>query len=189
MIQCRNCGMELPDIAKFCPKCGKMVAPEEPLTEGRENPPAPQTSCPTPAPYLAPTPQPAYREAEVQPYQATRQETEVQPYQAAPAEPESTPSEILVFVMGIVSIALATSGLPGLILAIITRSKARAREQAIGPLTGKAKTGLTLAKIALPLSIFFIVLWIVDVIVNAITTWRTFSFLRELVQEFRRYVR
>ena len=177
MIQCRNCGMELPDIAKFCPKCGKMVAPEEPLTEGRENPPAPQTSYPTPAPYLAPTPQPAYRE------------TEVQPYQAAPAEPEGTPSEISVFVMGIVSIALATSGLPGLILAIITQSKARAREQAIGPLTGKAKTGLTLAKIALPLSIFFIVLWIVDVIANAITTWRTFSFLRELFQEFRRYVR
>lgn len=177
MIQCRNCGMELPDIAKFCPKCGKMVAPEEPLTEGRENPPAPQTSYPTPAPYLAPTPQPAYRETEAQPYQATR------------AEPEGTPSEISVFVMGIVSIALATSGLPGLILAIITQSKARAREQAIGPLTGKAKTGLTLAKIALPLSIFFIVLWIVDVIANAIATWRTFSFLRELFQEFRRYVR
>ena len=38
-------------------------------------------------------------------------------------------------------------------------------------------------------SIFFIVLWIVDVIVNAITTWRTFSFLRELFQEFRRYER
>ena len=156
MIYCVNCGMELSEQAKFCPKCGKMVI------------------------------WPASAEMPRQSFEAPeRRELEAEPV----VEPAGTPSEVSVFVLGIVSLALASTGLPGPILAIITNSKVRAREAAVGPLTGKGKVGRILAKVALPLSIFFIILWTVRAILTAINTWRMFSFLRELFDAYKKYVK
>ena len=157
MFYCQYCGYELQDEAKFCPKCGKMaVRPES-------GAPAPQL------PAVAP-----------------EAPEEVPPRQEIPAEePVGTPSEISVFVLGIVSIVLSTSGLPGLILSIITQSKVRAREAAVGALTGKGKVGKTLATIALPVSIGFMALWTVRLIASIIGVMNAFSMLSKWTEQFR----
>ena len=164
MIYCVGCGMELPDIAKFCPKCGKMVM----MPKSAESAPVAEPDREEQLPVQAPYPQ---------------------EQQAPQGDPAGTPPEMSVFVLGIVSIVLSTSGLPGLILSLITQSKIRAREQAVGPLTGKGKVGKTLATIALPVSIVFIILITVRTVISAINTMRMFRWLKELLEELKIYLK
>ena len=190
MFYCQYCGYELQDEAKFCPKCGKMAV-------------RPESGAPAPEPMRAPeysaapeayAPAPEYAEAYPVPAPQVPMVTpeapkETPPRQEIPAEePVDTPSEISVFVLGIVSIVLSTSGLPGLILSLITRSKVRAREAAVGPLTGKGKVGKTLATIALPVSICFMVLWTIRIIsfIFGATLW--FSYIFKWMEESGQYM-
>lgn len=75
-----------------------------------------------------------------------------------PAEQQNTTP---LMVLGIVALALAELGLPGLIVAIIARKKIKAYVANGGQLTGKAKVGNILSRIALPLSIVMMVVWVV----------------------------
>ena len=71
----------------------------------------------------------------------------------------NAPDAKTVMILGIVALALAELGLPGLILAIIAKNKAKQWSAAYGPFTGMAKVGNILARVALPLSIVMMVVW------------------------------
>ena len=85
-------------------------------------------------------------------------------YQPAP-QPVNAPTDTQVMIFGIIAIALAETGLLGLIFSIIAKKKAAAWTAAYGPFTGKAKVGNILAKIALPVSIIMMVFWVIYFIV------------------------
>ena len=78
-----------------------------------------------------------------------------------PPAPVNAPTAKQVMIFGIIAIALAELGLPGLILAVVAKKKAADWTAAYGPFTGKAKVGNILAKVALPVSIVMMVFWIV----------------------------
>ena len=171
MKYCIYCGMELLDEARFCPKCGKMVV----MSRGAEETNAPEFAeasarqVPETVPQVPETVPPV---SEAQGQKPVTEQADV-------------PSEISVFVLGIVSIVLSVTGIPGLILSLITRSKIKAREQAVGLLTGKGKTGKTLATIALPVSIGFTVLWVVRIITSVFSAIRIISKLIEWSEPFQ----
>lgn len=110
------------------------------------------------------------------------------PKKEKPADPPGTPSEIAVFVLGIVSIVLSANGLPGLIVSLIARAKVRAREQAIEELTGKSRIGKTLATIALPVSIAFMVLIVMQTVASALNSMKLIAqmgdYFRQLFEAF-----
>lgn len=87
-----------------------------------------------------------------------------QEYNYAPA-PVEAPTAKQVMIFGIIALALAELGLPGLILAIIARKKAAAWTAAYGPFTGMAKVGSILARVALPVSIVMLVFWAIMIAV------------------------
>lgn len=77
-------------------------------------------------------------------------------YTATPAEDNST--KTLIF--GIIAIVLSELGLLGLIFAILGKKEAKKYEQNFGALTGKAKVGAILSKVALILSIVMAVVYV-----------------------------
>ncbi len=101
---CKNCGINLPDDAKFCPSCGVTTAPPEPA---RQAPPEPEpisyVYTPPEASRQEPPcdpPRDPYRNPYGNPYQ--------QPYTPPPAPRAGTPNPVTVMVLGIISAALAT---------------------------------------------------------------------------------
>lgn len=158
MIYCWKCGKEIPDDSEFCPKCGTKIHT------------------------------PAAQDKTVTKPETTSEFRETVPVTVEPPkkteDPPGTPSEILVFVLGIVSIVLSTTGIPGLILSLITRSKVRAREQAVGTLTGKGKVGKTLATIALPVSIAFTSLIALRTILSTVSSCQAVGRLTDTILDW-----
>ena len=172
MAFCSKCGKELIPGSRFCVNCGAPVPEKapEPVVLHEEILPEEPIPVTEGEPVVASEPvSPTVPETPVAP--APMEETAV-PTERVPetkAEPAGTPSATSVLVLGIISLVLAFDvTIAGLILSIITLSKAKARESAVGPLSGKASTGRTLAKVALPLSIAFTALFVLIILIYLI---------------------
>ncbi len=70
-----------------------------------------------------------------------------------------------LLVLGILAVALAELGIPGIILGAIGRSKGKKFVQAGGTLTGAAKVGYILSLVGLILGIVMTVFWVIYLIV------------------------
>ncbi len=160
MIYCWKCGQKIADDSVFCEVCGEKqrIVPSSKGTNDNANTAARAAEGNMP---------PAVVRQEPVPVASARPKK--------PVDPPGTPSEVLVFVLGIVSIVLSTTGIPGLVLSLIARPKYIARENAVGPLTGKAKVGKLLATIALFVSIAFTVSWVVSIIGSCVAAVNAFS--------------
>ena len=172
---CRKCGKELPDDSAFCVACGTAVN-----AEPAEQPKVQRTVRITPVSFQMTTsaePKKTEEKAAAEPEKeaapeaaeektaepaallAVKEAPPAKTKPAVPQDPPGTPSATLIFVLGIVAIALSFDiSLAGLIVSLVTLGKVKEREEAVGELTGKAKTGKMLASIALPVSIAFLAL-------------------------------
>ncbi len=174
MIICKNCGAELPDGAKFCTKCGYAVIPEEEiLREPQEaqaaaddwNAQAAPAYNPYPAAPQAQEPQyqqPQYQQQQPQYYdQQPYQETYNSSYGTAPKAVDSEKEDAgrTAMILAIVGAALASFGIPGIILCAIAKGKVKAWEEKYGPATGMAKAGKIIAMVGMIVSIVMTVTW------------------------------
>lgn len=87
------------------------------------------------------------------------------PAETAPVNPALNPTTVMVW--GIVALALCEVPIAGIILAIIARKKVKAYLAAGGQTCTQSKLGSIFSKIALPISIVMLVLWIVGVSCSA----------------------
>lgn len=181
MIICKNCGAELPDVAKFCTKCGYAVIPEEELRAPEEAQPAyddwnaQAEAAAAYDPYpVAPQPQePQYQQPQYQQpqYQQPPQYYGQQPYQetynnnygSAPRAEDSSKSDEgrTAMILAIIGAVLSELGLPGIILCAIAKGKVKAWEEKYGPATGMAKAAKIISTIGLVFSIIMTVFWII----------------------------
>ena len=180
MIICKNCGAELPDVAKFCTKCGYAVIPEEELRAPEETQPAyddwnaqAEEADAAYDPYpVAPQPQqPQYQQPQYQQPQYQQQPPQYygQPYQdnsynayrnepqAVDTEKESSARSAMI--LAIVGAALGM--LPGIIICAIARGKVKAWTEKYGTPTGMAKAANIISKVGLILSIVSLVVFVV----------------------------
>ena len=79
-------------------------------------------------------------------------------YQAPAPAAQGDGSETKIMIFGILGLALSESVI-GLIFAIIALKMANAYIANFGPISGKVKTGKTLATVGLIISIVFFVIW------------------------------
>ena len=140
MIFCTVCGAQLDDSARFCTSCGTAVESKV----AQEYAPQPE--------------QPAYTEP-----------VYTQPVYAQPV-PEPAPAlDKGALIMSIVALVLASSGLVGLILAIVAKGKVKKLGQ---PLTGGNKVAGILSTVALIISIIMMVvlgiyfIWLLVVLIG-----------------------
>ncbi len=142
MIYCRKCGVRLYDDSKFCHQCGT------PVREEREN------TCSS-AFYETVPGDPSFQR--VYPVR-----------QAAPSGYSSEEQRMQAksnMTFAIVAAALAGIGLPGLILAIISRKRVRDYQETYGiPAAGYDRAARIITRIALPVSIGFTVFWVVYIL-------------------------
>jgi len=149
---CKNCGIQLPDDASFCPACGASVKAEEPAVF---------ETVPQAEPVVEPVATPA-----AEPVAAPVVEAQPQP-QAQPAE-----NTTVLMVLAIIGLALGVSFWPavgGIVVSAIAKNKIEAFVSAGGQLTGKAKVANILSKIGLPVSIAMSVLLTIYIIVIAVS--------------------
>lgn len=74
-------------------------------------------------------------------------------------KPVSAKGAVLILVLGIVALKISPLGIPGIIVAAIALSKAKAFIEANGQIWGMAKVGRILARVARPISIVMTVFW------------------------------
>lgn len=128
----------------FCNNCGTQVQDGAPF--------CPNCGAPISAP-AQPQPTPV---------------TSYQPVAApapAPATTQSGDNSTQILIFGILALALAEFGLPGLILGIIAKKKVAAYLASGHELTGKAKVGSILGKVGLILGIVMTVVWGIYIVV------------------------
>ena len=149
---CPNCGLQLADGTAFCSNCGTKLAVGQPQ-------PAPQ-----PAPQPQPQAQPAYQQPAYQ-QPAYQQPAYQQPqYQAGFQQPVQTAPQVNTtpaLVMAIMSLVFCSSGLLGLIFAIVAKNKVRSCVAAGAPLSGKLKAAKILAGLGLAFSIIMMIVWVI----------------------------
>lgn len=83
----------------------------------------------------------------------------------------NAPDAKTVMILGIVALALAELGLPGLILAIIAKNKAKQWAASYGNFTAMPRVGNILARVALPISIVMTVFWILYIAFICFMVW------------------
>lgn len=175
MITCETCGELLPDGTQFCSRCGAHVgnpAPTEPIevptdTPYPETPPAPDTN-----PYVqgndtaynqqqtyqqpayqqpTPPPQPPYQDPYAQ-QNAGQQAYGQQPYYPQPQPNKTDGKAVVSLILGILSISASCSyglglifGIPGLILAMLSRKSTQQQQQPYGASNSGNSNGLATA--------------------------------------------
>ena len=172
---CKYCGTKLMDNAVFCHSCGK-ATDEQPVQQQPVQPaPVVQPVYQQPV-HPVPPVQPVYQQpvAPAQPvyqqpvqpvppvqpiYQAPVQPVFQQPVRHAydPAVAEKLEKQALTF--GILGLSLSMLGVPGIIFSCLSGSKTSALQKLTGQITGKARTGLGLAKAGKIVSIIMTVIW------------------------------
>lgn len=154
-MYCRQCGVPLPEDARFCTKCGfdnaaPMIFEAPPAAESPSEPYAPlyeQSAYPQP---VAPYPAQAYQPQ--QPFVSEEQKQEANS----------------VLIWGILGLAFSCSfflSFLGIIFSAVAKKKAKAYIARWGTIYGKAKVGNILSTVGIPVGIVFTVLFVIYLIV------------------------
>lgn len=130
---CNKCGTQLPDDAKFCANCGN-------VTDNQAAQPQEQNVY-----------------AEAPQYQAAPTYQDATSYYAQPMAPVDDKS---LMIKGIVAVALAEFGIPGIILGAMAKKQAQQFMAANGGrIFGKAKVGSILGRVGFGLGIGMTIFW------------------------------
>ncbi len=158
-MYCSNCGIKLPEDAKFCPTCGTAIKVEE-ATE--------TTVVETKTPFVEDTVEetPAYDayaiaedrapEAQASDIYAAQYSAQMQDEEYL-KEKDALAGDVLKF--GIFGLAFSELGIVGLILSIIARRKVNKYIDKYGEVTGRAAVGRGLSIGGFAASIVMTVFW------------------------------
>ena len=148
---CSKCGTQVADGTAFCANCGNSLKAEAPVVETPVEVAAPVAEAPVEV--AAPA-------VEAPTYQAPTYQAPTYQAPAYQQTSEAPVDDTSLMIKGIIALALAEIGIPGIILGSMAKKQAaQFMAQHNGQIFGKAKIGSILGRIGFGFGIGFTIFW------------------------------